>query len=163
LSSVYNSPVEMNDFGQVAFGSFVGGSSFNDFAIFFYDDSVGLVQVARYGDSLLGSTVKSLNLATGASKADTPGGAAGRPFSPLNNRGEIASSFALTDGRAGVAVWTPPPSPELRFTSISVRGTDVYLAWNAPARATSVVQASSSVSGTFMDISGNVSSSGLGQ
>ena len=159
-----SSPVELNDQGQIAFISFViGGSLFNDTGIFFYDDTLGLLQVARIGDPLLGSSVKTLNLATGASRANLAGAAAGRAFSPLNNHGQVAYSFVLADGRAGVAVWTPPAIAQLRVTDIALAGTDVHLSWTAPAGTTNVVQASATVSGPFEDISGNISAAGTGQ
>lgn len=164
LYSSYLSPVELNDSGQIAFGSIVtGGSLFNDFGIFFYDDRLGLLHVARLGDALLGSTITKLSLATGASKANTASSAAGRPFSPLNNHGQVAYSFVLADGRSGVAVWTPSPLPQLRLTGIQIGGHEVDLAWTAPGGSTNVVQASSSVSGGYADISGNISSAGTGQ
>jgi hypothetical protein len=160
-----DSPVELNDQGQIAFASFVvGGSLFNDSGIFFYDDRLGLLQVARIGDPLLGSSVKTLALATGASRANIAGAAAGRPFSPLNNHGQVAYSFVLTDGRAGVAVWTPPPAmSELRITDVALAGKDVHLSWIAPAGTTNVVQASTNVSSPFNDVSAKISSAGVGQ
>jgi hypothetical protein len=159
-----SSPVELNDHGQIAFTSFVvGGNLFNDTGIFFYDDDEGLLQVARIGDPLLGSTVKTLALATGASRANLAGAAAGRPFSPLNNHGQVAYSFVLADGRAGVAVWTPPAIVQLRITELALAGKDVHLSWTAPPGTTNVVQASAKVSGRFADISPNISNAAAGQ
>jgi hypothetical protein len=159
-----DSPVELNDQGQIAFACFVvGGNLFNDSGIFFYDDNQGLLQVARIGDPLLGSSVNRLALAIAASRANIAGAAAGRPFSPLNNHGQVAYSFVLADGRAGVAVWTPPAISELRITDVALAGKDVHLSWIAPAGTTNVVQASAIVSGLFKDISANISSAGAGQ
>ena len=164
LSGSVDSPVELNDSGQIAFTSFVvGGTLFNDTGIFFYDDKLGLLQVARIGDPLLGSSIKTLHLPTGASRANTASGAGGRPFSPLNNSGQVAYSFVLDDGRAGVAVWTPPTLSELRITDIRLAGRDVQLSWIAPAGTTNVLQASSNLSLSFQDISSNIVAGAGGQ
>jgi len=152
-----NSPLELNDSGQAAFASSITGSGvLSDFGIFFDDDRLGLVQVARYGDPFLGSTIRQLNLATGASKAYTTGGAAGRAFSPLNNRGQLAYSFVLADGRSGVAVWTLPSKAQARVTALTRVNNDTRISWTATAGFTSVVQASTNVTANYVDISGNI-------
>jgi hypothetical protein len=157
VSGSATSPVELNDSGEAAFASFITGSGIlNDFGVFFYDDKLGLVQAARYGDPLLGSTINQLNLATGASKAYTAGTAAGRAFSPLNNRGQLAYSFVLADGRSGVAVWTMPSKPQARVTALTRTKKDTHISWSATAGVTSVVQASTNAGGRFVDISGNI-------
>jgi hypothetical protein len=94
----------LNDDGQVAFQGFLrdtaNGSS-DSIGLFFYDDSRGLQQVVRTGDSLLGSTIEVLDFRGGLG----PGADEGDGF---NAAGEIAYRFDLADGRSGIAVWSPP-------------------------------------------------------
>jgi hypothetical protein len=75
----------------------------------------------------------------------------------------VAYSFVLDDGRAGVAVWTPPTLSELRITDITLSGKDVQLSWIAPAGTTNVLQASSNISLSFQDISSNIVAGAGGQ
>ncbi len=98
----------INDAGQVAFGTrlenTVGGDADNR-AVYFFDDSRGLIPVIRTGDPFLGSTVVAFGLLT------APGGRDG-----FNNAGQIAYYFRLADDRDGFALWnsdgaTPPPTP----------------------------------------------------
>ncbi|MEM7577469.1 MAG: choice-of-anchor tandem repeat NxxGxxAF-containing protein [Planctomycetota bacterium] len=92
----------LNDAGQVAFfarlGSAGNGSSETD-TLLFWDPNEGLIEVVRVGASLLGDTVESFGFSGGTNER-------GNERSGLNNAGEIAFSFALTDGRTGVAVWS---------------------------------------------------------
>jgi hypothetical protein len=164
LNGLSDSPVEFNDAGQMAFASAVMGSTqFNDFGIFLHDDRLGLLPVARYGDPLLGSTITRLSLATGASKANAPAGAAGREFSPLNNRGQVAYTFALADGRSGVAVWTPTGQIPLRMSGITIVGRDVRVTWSSAGGLSIVVQASANLSTGYVDISPTLLTAGSGQ
>jgi hypothetical protein len=97
----------LNDAGQVAFYSSLSGTSgatFDDIGIFLYDDILGLRQVVREGDALLGSTITELAFSDS-------GGANGTEHSGLNDLGQIAYQFKLADGRWGVA--------SSGFTSIS--------------------------------------------
>jgi hypothetical protein len=154
------SAVEMNDSGQIAFISFViGGNQFNDAGIFFHDDRLGLQQVARYGDSLLGSTITRLNLSSGASKANIAGGAAGRESSPINNNGQVLFSFGLADGRAGVAVWSPEV---LRITALDLIESGVRISWQSTGGHTNLVQASATAEGGYTNVSGNIVITGSG-
>jgi hypothetical protein len=154
------SPVEMNDSGQIAFISFViGGNLFNDTGIFFYDDHLGLQQVARFGDSLLGSTITRLSLSIGASRANIAGGAAGDELSPLNNRGQVLFSFGLADGRAGVAVWSPDV---LRITALDLVESGVNISWRSTGGHTNLVQASATATGGYTHVSGNIVITGSG-
>ena len=164
LYSSVDSPVELNDSGQIAFACFVvGGTRFSDYGIFFHDDGLGLLQVARYGDALLGSTITRLGLAIGASKANLAGSAAGRELSPINDLGQVAYSFGLADGRAGVAIWSVATVSQLQMTAIQLVGNDVQVSWNATGGQTNVVQASPKIPGGFTDISGNIVIPGPGQ
>lgn len=155
------SPAEINAAGQIAFASQItGGTLFRDFGIFLVDGTRGLLQIARYGDSLLGSTITRLDLPTGASKANVAGGPAGRELSPLNNLGEVAYFFGLADGRSGIAIWN---MDDLQITGISINPqSDVQISWRGTGGQTDVVQAASSISGTFTNISGNILLTGNG-
>ena len=92
----------LNDAGQVAFFSSLAGAAGSP-GLFFHDDALGLLAVARAGDPLLGGTLRSIGFAGGA--ADPVFGPRG---SGLNDAGQVAFSYTLEDGRSGVAIWTVP-------------------------------------------------------
>jgi hypothetical protein len=98
----------LNDAGQVALlvelNDTSGGTS-DDKGIVLFDDTIGLVQVVREGDDLLGSRISGLGLATS--------GLYGEEATGLNQSGmpRIAFSFTLVDGRHGVAIWFLVPEP----------------------------------------------------
>jgi len=99
---------KLNDAGQVAFGWTLADTANGDedsTGIFLFDDARGLIQVARKGDPLLGSTITDLDLDFDDA-------------TPLNNRGQIAFAFELDDRRAGIAIWSmpSPPSPQARLS-----------------------------------------------
>lgn len=93
------SQLQLNNTGAVAFKGQLVGISPNDMGLFYQDDTEGLIQVARFGDSLLGSTIAQL-LFTG-NNASTSG------QSGFNDLGQLAFWFSLADGRRGVAIWSP--------------------------------------------------------
>jgi hypothetical protein len=103
-------PMMVNNNNQVAFASEVFGSTGVegiDQGIFFYDGESGLIQVARKGSALLGSTITELKFQA----AEPVGGilfpsVRGKEFGGLNNAGQLAYSFTLADGRTGIAVWS---------------------------------------------------------
>jgi hypothetical protein len=105
----------LNNAGQVAFEAFLTGTSggSNDgIGIFLFDDVLGLLQAARVGDSLLGSTVTELRF--GRSEIiDAVGERRG-----LNELGQIAYRFVLADGRQGIAIWTIPEPVSLALVAI---------------------------------------------
>jgi hypothetical protein len=100
-----NGDAWMNDAGQVAFFtnlSLTRGGSTDDTGIYFYDDRLGLLQVARTGDALLGARITRVAL------MDRQGLPAQNDRSGLNDRGQVAYTFVLDDGREGIALWNPP-------------------------------------------------------
>ncbi len=107
-----------NDAGQVAFranlaGTGSGGAASH--AIFFFDDALGLIEVARTGSPLLGSTIVNLGLRqSNLSDSYEEVG--------FNGAGQIAFRFALGDGREGVAIWSPA-SPAASFKLTITRAT----------------------------------------
>ena len=94
----------LNDLGQLAFLGDIdlqdGGSTSDEFGLFFYDDLLGLTSVARTGDAFDGSTIIDLSFSSGFNQQDEGSG--------LNNLGQVAYSYTLADGREGVAVWAVP-------------------------------------------------------
>ena len=90
----------INNLGQVAFYTSIsgttGGYPNDDAAIFLYDELLGLRQVVRRGDALLGSTITGLSFSSGSAPE-------GNERSGLNDLGQIAYGFTLADGRTGVA------------------------------------------------------------
>lgn len=97
------SSVAMNDGGQVSFlanlNTQFGAGRGN--GIFFYEDGLGLVEVARENESMLGSTIAELGFAgTMGNGSDNDTG--------LALDGQLAYVFRLRDGRSGIALWTIP-------------------------------------------------------
>lgn len=94
----FNDQLAINDRGQLAFTAIwsdsPGGGNAGG-ALFFYDDSIGLIEVVRAGAEFAGSTITAFNF--------NPDG--------LNNQGQIAYQFVLADNRHGIAVWSPVPEP----------------------------------------------------
>ena len=104
----------MNSAGQVAIVEYLsqtsGGYGVDDKAIYLYDDTLGLIRVARRGEHLLGSIITDLSLAGSWRYASYKMNGAMR--TGLNDLGQVAYSFTLADGRSGVALWTlPAPEP----------------------------------------------------
>jgi hypothetical protein len=95
---------QINDAGQVAFSASlidtVGGTS-DGMGIFFFDETHGVLQIARTGDSLLGSTIADFGI--GGVLTNVAMNKAGVP--------RIAYRFNLADGRGGIAVWSLVPEP----------------------------------------------------
>lgn len=98
---------ELNDAGQAAFSASLFGtaSGLNNISgLFFYDDGLGIVEIAREGDSLLGSTITSLGFKDSETQQSQGSG--------FNNLGQVAYRFTLADGRSGIALWSMPiPEP----------------------------------------------------
>lgn len=94
----------LNDSGQMAIPArftSTDGMILADYGILWYDESVGLVQVAREGDTFLGSTISYIDMRhTDSYHGDEASG--------FNALGQISFRFELDDGRKGIAIWTPP-------------------------------------------------------
>lgn len=101
-------PLAQNNLGQIAFYAelrdTLGGRD-DDEGIFLHDDSLGLIQVARKGDDLLGSTLTELQFLNEASNANF------NSYNALNDRGQLVYRFGLADGRSGIAIATVVPEP----------------------------------------------------
>jgi hypothetical protein len=89
----------VNSDGQVAFTASLTGGGGSE-GVFLYDDTLGLIQVARLGDSLLGSTLIEINFPTSLTESTQ--------LSALNDLGQLAYHFSLADGREGIALWSIP-------------------------------------------------------
>lgn len=107
----------LNNNGQVAFtAEFIGTTGTNERnGIYVYDDVLGLQQVIREGDSLLGSTITRLVFAgmsqTRITERDS-----------FNNHGQVAFEFTLADGREGIAIATPVPEPSTLLLGLCAAG-----------------------------------------
>ena len=101
----------INEMGQVAFTAnlklTIGGDSDNE-GLYLYDDTAGVLQIARTGEPFLDSTI------TGLAFLDGTGGFGedlGNERSGFNDAGQVAYLFVLADGREGIAVATLVPEP----------------------------------------------------
>jgi hypothetical protein len=107
----------LNDVGQLAFiaelDDTVGGSG-DDRGLFFHDDLLGLLTVAREGESFLGSTIADLTFAFGGTRGDE--------YTGLNNLGQVAYQFRLVDGRSGVAVFSIPEPTSMALLGLGGLG-----------------------------------------
>jgi hypothetical protein len=132
----------INDLGHVAFQSEFARPGSNEVAgtgIFFYHDALGLLTVAKTGDSLLGSTLSEVGLRKNnhveSARADG-----------VNNCGEVAYRFALADGREGIAIWDPgfrKPSGGPQDVTVSVNSSAlVTIEWRAPAELSQSIESS---------------------
>ena len=94
----------LNGSGQVAFlAESRGDTPRSKRGIYFFDDAFGLVAVARVGDELADSKITLLDFAAPTSVVFNID-----EYSGLNDSGQVAYSFALADGRRGIAIWRLP-------------------------------------------------------
>jgi len=99
----------LNNDGQVAFAASLtetAGGIADNFGIFFYDPSLGLLPVIREGDTFFGHTVEDLEFTANEDLA-------GNEASGLGDGGRVAFSYRLAGGPDGVALWTVPLSGDL--------------------------------------------------
>lgn len=93
----------LNGPGQCAFLGYLddtdGGSS-DDEGLYFWDETLGLLQVARTGDAFGGSTITDLNFASNAGGGDDNSG--------LTDAGQVAYAYRLANKTEGIALWTVP-------------------------------------------------------
>ena len=101
----------LNNSGQAAFFAGLDGTdvdSSNRNGIFFYDDILGLLTVARTGDTFLGSTITDLRFSSGG--ADERDG--------FNNLGQVAYGYTLADGSSGIAIFSIPEPSSLALLGL---------------------------------------------
>lgn len=96
---------EMNDSGQLVFNAGLtstSGGAADSGAMFFWSDETGLTELFRIGDALLGSTITGLRLPV------------------INNLGQIAFGFTLSDGRQGIAIYSIPEPTTIALVLMGV-------------------------------------------
>jgi hypothetical protein len=121
---IYNRNSIINDAGQTVFhASHSGAAGRTSGGIYFHDPKLGLLTVARAGQSLFGSTIGSLML---AGNLDTP--VNDMETSGLNRHGQVAFQFQLANGAHGLAIWNPPNSD---FNDDGLVNGDDLAAWTA--------------------------------
>jgi hypothetical protein len=113
--SLHLNPV-VNEAGQVVFQAFMRNSDgvfTGNQGLYFFDDSLGLVEVARTGDAFLGSTITSISSypAGGGRGGGLPGAAITQLNLSDRNIPLIAYGLGLADGRTVIALWTLVPEP----------------------------------------------------
>lgn len=97
--------------------AFHGTDSSGADGIYLYDLGLGLLEVARVGSPLLGSTISGLSLGP-------DGDTHGNERQWLNDEGQVVFRFRLADDREGVALWT---LDRIQFESVEVSGDDVTM------------------------------------
>jgi hypothetical protein len=136
----------VNNAGQVAFiadlsDTINGASSGN--GIFFYDQTSGLQQVARTGDSLGGSTIASVSF-----YGTMPSTIAVSPetnATGLNNLGQVAFAYSLANGTDGVAIWTPPAGVPGDYNNNGIVDAADYVLWRKGGPLANEVDATGTV------------------
>jgi hypothetical protein len=99
--------IAINENGQVAFlaeQSNTANGGLTGRGLYLYDPATGVQKIIQTGDSFAGSTIFALGF-TGTSflishSPDTS-------FDGLNNSGQVAFAFSLSNNSQGVAVWSP--------------------------------------------------------
>jgi hypothetical protein len=114
----------LNNVGHLAFRAFVskaGGGS--NLGLYFYDPTEGLIQICREDAPFLGSTLDSfIFFNTEGYNTDGRTG--------LNDAGEVAFHFQLTNGKHGIARWSTAPGPviPLQITKFQIQS-DPWIPW----------------------------------
>jgi hypothetical protein len=94
----------LNDRGQVAFYAALSEGEVFETAIFLYDDEEGLIQIARKGDALFGSTLSEDFFLKDFQPSVTTHGKTARG---LSDEGHVVFHFGLATGAYGIAVARP--------------------------------------------------------
>jgi len=120
----------LNDAGQMAFiadlSDTINGAAAGR-GVFFYGQGGGLQQVARTGDSLLGSTISTVYFIGMVNPTSTV--SPDTSMTGLNNLGQVAFSFSLADGTDGMAIWTPTAGLPGDYNNNGVVDAADYVAW----------------------------------
>jgi hypothetical protein len=130
----------LNSKGQVAFKATLTGTSGNSTdnqGVFLVDADGSILQVIRAGQVIDGETVGTPNFLDGPNY----GGMSG-----LNDEGQLAL-WSAVNGNNAVFLWS---RPEITGTVVSNNVASVR--WTSFGGATNVVQASSSITGTFTNV-----------
>ena len=128
-------PLALNDDGDVAFLADIIRSDASQTvppdgrqALFVYDDALGLVEIARTGDALLGSTISQLGLSpTTGLVGDERGG--------LNNLDQVAYFASLADGRNVILLANVPEPATLTTLAIAACGLTLHRRRRRPSSA----------------------------
>jgi hypothetical protein len=105
----FDPQASINDAGQVVFPAKLqqtASGDADDVGLFFFDDRLGLLTVARDGDLLNDETLTLVLSENGQSGS-------GANTDAFNENGQVAFNFLTAEGSQGVAVWTPPSIDDL--------------------------------------------------
>jgi hypothetical protein len=95
----FHTDVAFNDAGMVLFdGLFAAGGGHG---LFLGSQDGTIVEIAKVGQSLLGSTIADLDFSPSNARE-------GSGLQGLNSSGQVAYYFRLADGRDGIALWSVP-------------------------------------------------------
>jgi hypothetical protein len=133
-----------NNRSQVAF---IGQIDNSGRALMFYDKASGLIEIAKTGDSLLGSTIANLAIGATTASGSVPDERCG-----LNDFGDVAFWFGLADGNQGIAVWEPP---QIGITSIVRRTNDVIINFGTLGDRPTLLERASNLNGIFTTVLSN--------
>lgn len=117
-TQVITSPqlIGLNDAGQMAVVAGLAdleGNASGSFAIYLYDERMGLTEMVRRGGSLLGGAISDFRIARSF-------GDFGDERSSFNSSGQVAYQFTLADGRQGIAIATIIPEPSTLLLVLGV-------------------------------------------
>lgn len=97
--STFETDVALNNAGQVLFEGTASGTGLA--GLFLGNRNGAIIEVARAGQPLLGSTISELAFSPSVRRE-------GSGLRGLNAAGQVAYYFRLADGRDGVALWSVP-------------------------------------------------------
>ena len=140
----------LNERGQVAFLALLDNSSRR--ALLLHDDAYGLVEIAKVGDSLLGSTISDLAFNATSAFGHVPDERNG-----FNDFGGVAFWFALSNGINGIALWGAPP---VGISSIQRQANDVIINFGTLGDRATLIETSTNLTGGFTLLSSNLYANG---
>jgi hypothetical protein len=144
----FSTQTTLNSAGQLAFVAELSDTANGPAAgkgLFFYDPMTGLQQIARTGDSLLGSTISDIffnGTVLNAISVQSPD----TSLSGLNSAGKVAFSFTLANSQGGIGVWSAASIPG-DYNGDSIVDAQDYTTWRS-AFGTNQAAADGDQSGT---------------
>lgn len=144
ITSLHHPKFALNNHGQMVFLARIDEASM---ALLFHDDAIGLVEIAKYGDELLGSTIVGLDFIGTSFNETVP-----RQRNGFNDLGEVAFWFALADGTQGIARWN---SPKIGITRIIRSENGVIISYTTLGNRPTFIESSPNLLSGFTTVASN--------